>query len=416
MKNFLFPKTIAVIGASSDKGSVGYSLVKKLKKFKGKVFPVNLNNGKILGLKCYRSVLDIKEKIDLAVIAVPAKVVKDVLKECVEKSVNNVSIISAGFSEVGKKDMEEELIKVGKGIKILGPNSFGVVNPYINFDMTFASTTPKKGSIAFISQSGALWSAVSEYSLKNNIGFSGFVSLGNMANADFVSFIEYFNNDKNTKAIVLYIENLKEGKKFMKVVKESKKPVVVVKAGSSEAGKKATISHTGSLAGSYEIYEAAFEQCGAIVAESLTEAFDKAKNFIEANKIVIVTNAGGPGALLADYCDNNGLELIKIPEIKFSFNYSYGNPIDVIGDAKEGRFTEVFKKIKKLKFDTLIVVVTPQEMTPMKKIAKEVVNFNKKSRKNVVCCWMSEDGKKILDKGKVINFFEPKRIAEYLRN
>jgi acetyltransferase len=416
MKNFFNPKTIAVVGASSKKGKVGYSLIKKLSKFKGKVFPVNLKDGKILGIKCYKSILDIKSAIDLVIIAVPAKNVKNVLKECVKKKVKNVSIISAGFSEVGNKDMEEELLKVGKGINILGPNSFGIANPYLNLDMTFALKSPKKGSIAFISQSGALWSAISEYGSKNNFGFSGFVSLGNMIDVGFSEFIEYFNKNKNTKCIVLYVENLKHGKKFMNVVRKSKKPVIIVKSGSSEAGKKATISHTGSLAGSYEIYKAAFKQCGAIITESLTVAFDKAKNFIKANKVVIVTNAGGPGALLADYCDKNGLKLIKIPKVDFSFNYSGGNPIDVIGDAREDRFKEVFGKIKKLNFDTLIVIVTPQEMTPMNKIAEEVVKFNQNSKKNVVCCWMGCEGKGILERNKIPNFFEPKRVADFLKS
>jgi len=416
MNNFLNPKSIAVVGASSKKGKVGYVLIEKLKKFDGKVFPVNLKDEKILGIKCYKSVLDIKEKIDLAVIAVPAKYVKDILKECVRKKVKNVSIISAGFSEVGNKKMEEELLKSGKGLKILGPNSFGVVNPYLNLDMTFASKSPKKGSVAFISQSGALWSAVSEYSLDNNFGFSGFVSLGNMSGVGFEDFIMYFNKDKNTKAIVLYIENLKNGKKFMEAVMKSRKPVVVVKAGSSEAGKKATISHTGSLAGSYEIYKSAFKQCGAVISESITEAFDKAKNFIKAKKVIIVTNAGGPGALLADYCDNNDLELVKIPKIKFSFDYLNGNPIDVIGDAKEDRFREVFEKIKKLNFDTLIVAVTPQKMTQMNKIAEEVVDFSKDSKKNVVCCWMGKEGRSVLLRNNIPCFFEPKRVAEFLRS
>lgn len=415
MKTFLNPKSIAVVGASSTKGKIGYILMQKLKKFNGKVFPVNIKNKTILGKKCYKSILEIKEKIDLVIIAIPAKFVKDILKDCVKKKIKNVSIISAGFSEIGKTNLENELLKVGKNINILGPNSFGIANPHLNIDLTFSLKTPKKGNIAFISQSGALWSAITEYSLENNFGFSGFVSLGNMLDVDFSDLITYFNKDSNTKTIVLYIENLKNGKKFMETVKKSKKPVIVVKAGSSEAGKKATLSHTGSLAGSYQIYKAAFKQCNAIPAESLTEAFDKAKNFTKAKKIIIVTNAGGPGALLADYCERNNLEIINLPKIKFSFNYSGGNPIDVIGDATDKRFKEVFEKIRKLNFDTLITVITPQQMTPINKIIEELVNFKKSSKKNVVCCLMAKEGKSILEKNNIPNFFEPKRLADFLR-
>jgi len=415
MKTFLNPKSIAVVGASSTKGKIGYILMQKLKKFNGKVFPVNIKNKTILGKKCYKSILEIKEKIDLVIIAIPAKFVKDILKDCVKKKIKNVSIISAGFSEIGKTSLENELLKVGKNINILGPNSFGIANPHLNIDLTFSLKTPKKGNIAFISQSGALWSAITEYSLENNFGFSGFVSLGNMLDVDFSDLITYFNKDSNTKTIVLYIENLKNGKKFMETVKKSKKPVIVVKAGSSEAGKKATLSHTGSLAGSYQIYKAAFKQCNAIPAESLTEAFDKAKNFTKAKKIIIVTNAGGPGALLADYCERNNLEIINLPKIKFSFNYSGGNPIDVIGDATDLRFKEVFEKIRKLNFDTLITVITPQQMTPINKIIEELVNFKKSSKKNVVCCLMAKEGKSILEKNNIPNFFEPKRLADFLR-
>jgi len=415
MKSFLNPKSIAVVGASSTKGKIGYILMQKLKKFNGKVFPVNIKNKTILGKKCYKSILEIKEKIDLVIIAIPAKFVKDILKDCVKKKIKNVSIISAGFSEIGKTSLENELLKVGKNINILGPNSFGIANPHLNIDLTFSLKTPKKGNIAFISQSGALWSAITEYSLENNFGFSGFVSLGNMLDVDFSDLITYFNKDSNTKTIVLYIENLKNGKKFMETVKKSKKPVIVVKAGSSEAGKKATLSHTGSLAGSYQIYKAAFKQCNAIPAESLTEAFDKAKNFTKAKKIIIVTNAGGPGALLADYCERNNLEIINLPKIKFSFNYSGGNPIDVIGDATDKRFKEVFEKIRKLNFDTLITVITPQQMTPINKIIEELVNFKKSSKKNVVCCLMAKEGKSILEKNNIPNFFEPKRLADFLR-
>jgi acyl-CoA synthetase (NDP forming) len=313
----------------------------------------------------------------------------------------------------------KEIMKEKGGMRILGPNGFGVVNPYIGLDTTFAKTTPRKGDVAFISQSGAIWSGVAELSRKENFGFSGFVSLGNMMDIGFEDAIQYFDNDEKTRIIVLYLETLKNGKKIMKIAKRCKKKIIAVKAGMSEAGMKATLSHTGSMAGSYEIYKAAFKQAGIVMAESLTEAFDKAKyGLVEEKKAVIITNAGGPGALMADCCEKNKIEIVKLPRIKFNLPaaWSHGNPIDLVGDAKSDRFKEVFAKIKKEKFyDLAVVVVTPQKMTDLKDIAHEIVRFRNESKKKVVVCWMSDEGREIFENAKIPYFFEPKRIGEYLR-
>src|SRR3989344_6838974 len=276
LDNFFYPKSVAVIGASNNENKVGNALMHNLKKFNGKIFPVNLKENEILGVKAYKSVLDIKEDIDLAVIAIPEKYVYKVLEQCGKKKIKNIIIITAGFSEVGNSKGEKKLKEISKRykIRILGPNNFGTVNPYINLDTSFSKLTPEKGNIALISQSGALWVYISQLSL-NNFGFSIFSSLGNMIDVDFADIIEYLNNDKNTKAIVCYIETLKNGKKFMDICKKSKKPVIAIKAGSTSAGQKATLSHTGSLAGEIEIYKAAFKQSNVFLAETVEDAFDK---------------------------------------------------------------------------------------------------------------------------------------------
>jgi len=427
MKNFLAPKSIAIIGASSKKGKVGNTLMNNLKNFKGKIYPINLKEKTILNKKAYPSVLSIKEKIDLAVIAIPAPFVYNAIKECGEKGIKSVIIISAGFSEIGKKREELILLDLAKtyNMRLLGANCFGTVNPYISLDTSFALTTPEPGPIAFISQSGALWSAIAEYSI-GKFGFSAFISLGNTIDVSFPELIEYLNKDPKTKAIVCYIESLKKGKAFMKACKNSKKPVIVIKAGKTESGKKATISHTGSLAGEYEIYQAAFEQSNAKIANTLTEAFDKAfllSNQRPKNKTIILTNAGGPGALTADYCDQNNLELVTLPK-RFILSlknlpksWSHGNPMDLIGDANLERYKEALTKLKDKDFyDNLVIILTPQGMTDPEELANELINFKKESTKTVAVCFMGGSSIKkaaeLLNKNNIPCFFEPERVVK----
>jgi acetyl coenzyme A synthetase (ADP forming)-like protein len=421
----LNPETIAIIGASNNKDKVGYSLMENLKNFNGKVFPINLHEESILGLKCYKYVKEIKENIDLAIIAIPAKKVSKVLIECGKKKIKHVIIISAGFSEIGNKRQESELLKIVNKYKIrmLGPNCFGVVNPYLNLDTTFAKSSPYKGSVAFISQSGAVWSAIADYSLKENFGFSGFISLGNMVDLEFSDFIEYFNNDINTKVIVLYLETLKNGKRFMEVCKNSNKKIIAIKAGISEKSKEATLSHTGSLAGEYEIYKAAFKQSNVILANDVTNAFDLAKFYInqdiKGKRVIVISNAGGPLALASDYCAEKGLELVDLPKVKFDFLWSKRNPIDLVGDAKSDKFKTVFDFLKNKNFyDCVLVLVTPQKMTDVKEIAKEVLKFKSESKKTVVTCFMGYDAvqeaKEILEENNIPCFFEIKRAVNLL--
>ena len=277
LEQFFYPKTIAVIGASDNPEKVGYALMRNLFRFKGKIIPINIKRDKVMNIQAYRSVLKYKKDIDLAIIAIPKELVNDVLEQCGKKEIKHVIIISAGFSETGDDKEEKRILETAKkyNINFLGPNCFGVCNPYLNLNTTFAREIPKQGEVAFISQSGALWSYISDY-LKKRVGFSGFVSLGNMAQLSFDRFLEYFIDDKNTKAIVLYIEKIKHGRNFLRIAKKSKKPIYVIKAGKSKEGMKAAISHTGSLATDYNIYKGVFKQAGIELCDSLLEAFEKA--------------------------------------------------------------------------------------------------------------------------------------------
>ena len=410
MKNFFEPNTIAIIGASDEQGKVGYSLMKNLENFKGIVIPINIKHESIFGLKVYKNINDYPNSIDLAVIAIPAQFVSSVLEECGKKKIKDVIIISAGFSEIGNFEEEKKLVEIAKkyNIRFLGPNCFGVCNPYVNLDTTFALNTPEKGNIAFISQSGALWSYISDFSI-GKFGFSGFVSLGNMANTGFEDFIEHFSKDKKTKSIVLYIEKLKDGKKFIDICRKCKKPIFAVKAGKSEKGSKAAISHTGSLATSFEIYKGAFKQSKIILLNSLEECFEKAAkhNFIfekrrinAGKKIIIITNAGGAGALMADYCSEKGIDLIDWKE---------KNPLDVLGTAIASDYKRIFDEIKDKNFyDSVIIILTPQKMSEIEKTANAVIEFSKQTKKKIIACFLGGKSvlsvKEILEKNNVVCF------------
>jgi acyl-CoA synthetase (NDP forming) len=427
---FFAPKSIVVVGASNKGGTVGYSLARHLVNFKGEVNFVNVHKETIFGKESSVSLKDIKHKIDLCIIAVPAVFVPNVLRECALKNIKNVIIISAGFLEAGREDLERDILSIAKkyNIRILGPNCFGVVNTSNNLDCTFARVSPVHGKVGFISQSGALWSYIADYSIANNLGFSKFASVGDMADVSFEELLEYFEKDSNTKIIMLYIEALKDGRRFMKAVSSCKKPVIAVKGGSGKAGSRAAHSHTGSLAGSYEVYKAAFKQAGVHFALNLTEALDLAK-FLSMQKkpssfrTLVITNAGGPGILMADSLEQNNVEIVKLPALRFNLPaaWSHNNPIDVLGDADDLRFKEVFSKIKKKSFyDIAVVILTPQEMTDDERIAKEVVKFYLSSGKNVICCFMGfksfRASRDILEKYNIPCFNSVERVGDLIGN
>jgi len=370
MKSFFNPKTIAVIGASTNPHKVGGILMNKLKSFNGDIIPINPKLE-------YKTVHQYKKSIDLAIIVVPAKFVPKVLEQCGKKKIRNVIIISAGFSEVGniKGSKQIQSIATKYEINFLGPNCFGITNSSNNLDTTFAKETPKKGTISFISQSGALWSYIADL----NLGFSKFISLGNPIGLGFPEVLDYLNKDKQTKSIMLYIEKISNGKEFIRIAKKCKKPIYAIKAGKTQQGVQAAISHTGSLATDYEIYKGMFKQTNIILCNSIEEALEKTsgkpigkkkiKLDLGINKTLIITNAGGAGALASDYLSKRNIKT---------------KMIDLLGTATS---LEYKKELHKHKKENILLIVTPQAMTDVEEISRVIIDFKKqnKNSKMIIC-------------------------------
>jgi acetyltransferase len=369
MKKFFKPKTIAVIGASTNPKKVGGILMNKLKSFKGNVIPINPKME-------FKTVLQYKKSIDLAIIAVPAKFVPKTLTQCGKKKIKNIIIISSGFSEIGNTQGSKQIQAIANKykIKFLGPNCFGISNTNNNLDTTFSKQTPKKGTISFISQSGALWSYLADL----NLGFSKFISLGNPIGLGFPEVLDYLRKDRQTKSIILYIEKITNGKEFIRIAKKCKKPIYAIKAGKTKEGSKAAISHTGSLATDYEIYKGMFKQTNIILCNSIEEALTKAngkssttnklKLNINTNKtLTIITNAGGAGALASDYLTELGIKT---------------KMIDILGTATS---YEYMKELNKHKKENILLIVTPQSMTDINNITQVIIDFKKINKKLIVC-------------------------------
>jgi len=365
LDKFFNPKSIAVIGASRTPGKIGYTILENLKlSFKGILYPINPNTGEILGLMSYPSVLDIKEPIELAVIAVPAEMVKSVLSECIKKKIGHAVIISSGFSEIGEKERELELMKIKKdAVRIIGPNCMGIYKK--DLDMVFLPRSrlkrPIDGSISFITQSGAFGSILLDIMSNDGVGVSKFISIGNKIDVDEIELIKYLENDLSTRCIAIYLESVKNGEEFIKVAKKVSKvkPIVVFKAGKTDKGNEAVASHTGSLAGSSAVYSAAFKQAGVIEAKTSEEIFDYAKVLanqpvLKNNKIAVVTDGGGFGIVATDTAVQLGLELPSLSEssLKALKNFlpkyaSMKNPIDLTGDATVERYQKTMEVVLK---------------------------------------------------------------------
>lgn len=420
MKNIFNPKSVALIGASEEKNSVGLGLAKNILESKKDVFFVNPFKDSVLGLKCYDKVTDIKSKIDLAVIAVPAKVVKETVIDCVSKKVGAVIIISGGFKEEGKEKEEEEIKNILKenNISLIGPNCLGIISKDLN--ASFAPITPKNGSIAFLSQSGAIINSVID-----KVGFSKIVSYGNEADLGLVDFLEYLDKDKDTKVISIYIEGLKDGRKFMEIAKKISKPIVLIKAGRSEKGKKAVGTHTGSLAGDYDVYKSAMKQSGVILVDTIEELLDisKALAFLPKckNGIGIITNGGGLGILTTDYCFQYGINIPELKKETISFLdrklkgvKNKNNPLDIIGDAMPERYGVAMEALLNQKdINALIVISAPQAMTDHKENAKIVVEMRKKyPQKPIVCCFKEGE----LEENNVPNYPDAMRAVKSIRS
>lgn len=411
------PKTVAIIGATDRKNSVGRGVVENLKNGNRKIFYVNPNKSKIFGKKTYGNITDIKEKVDFTIIVIPKKFVSTAVSDCIAKKVKTVMIISSGFKETDKEGelLEKDIAKKLKEAKInlIGPNTLGVIRPSKNFNASFAPCTPKKGEMAFIFQSGGLVDALLDGVDSKNFGFSFVVSVGNEAGLSFADYIKMADEDKHTNAIALYIEGINNGREFYETVKSCTKPVVVIKAGKTKKAQKAITLHTGSLAGVYQIFSGAMKQAGAFEVNSLQELLNttKALAFIPKTdkKIGVVSNTGGAGVLLVDYLEDYNFKFPKI-SVKSNLIKSTANPLDILGDALTDKYEEACTAVMKNKQISLLVVIqTPQIMTDPVENAKMLVRLKEKYKKPVISIFMGE-GKKTLS---AINYLEKNKIPNY---
>ncbi|MDO9399077.1 MAG: acetate--CoA ligase family protein [bacterium] len=453
LSKFFSPNSIAVIGASHEIGKVGYEIVNNLIKgeYKGEIFLINPKAGEILGKKVYKNLLEINKKIDLAIIVVSSKICPEVLEEVGQKGTKYAIIVSAGFKEIGEQgiELENEIKKIAKKYQIsfLGPNCLGFLNPKQNLNASFGPELPQKGNIFFISQSGAILCGFLDLASQNNLGFSKIVSLGNKADLSENDFLEIALKDSETKVILMYLESFADGKKTIEILKNnSKKPVILLKAGLSEKGKKAASLHTGSLAGSNEAFEAFIKKTNIIKADSLKDLFNLAKGFSfqnlsKKNGVAILTNAGGLGVLGTDAIQvesqksiksvkseaENGSGLVDLSKDTKDFlrknlpsACSVENPVDIIGDARADRYKIALEAILEDKnVSAVLVFLTPQKMTESEETAKIIVSFFKKYKKPIFTCFFGqknvEKAIKILEKNKIPNFDSPEKAVEVIQ-
>jgi len=438
LEKLFHPNAVAIVGASEEEGKIGNIISKNLLElgFEGKTFFINPKHEKLFGKSCYKNLTAISEDIDLAIIAVPAKFVNNLVLEASDK-VKNFVIISAGFSEVGEegKAREKELEKIAqeKKLNILGPNCLGFIIPKIKLNASFSSGMPEAGNVSFVSQSGALISALMDISQKEKIGFSQIVSIGNKMDVDESKMLEFLAEDEETKVVGMYLEGIKDGQKFISVVQKISriKPVVILKAGKTEKAQKAIASHTGALAGSDEIISAVFEKCGVIRAENLEEFFDILKLISNlkselGKEMAILTNAGGAGVLATDAFQSKKIKLAEISqEIKSELKSflpvesSVENPIDLLGDALADRYQKTLEILdKENDLETIMAILTPQNQTPATEIAKVLAEFKKNSQKNIVAVFVGgekiQEALKILNENKIATYSTPEKAVDAL--
>ena len=385
------PKSVAVIGATENPGSVGRTIIWNLisSTFGGTIYPVNPKRASILGIKAYPSLRDVPEVVDLIVVVTPAPSIPGIITDAVDIGVKSAIIISAGFKETGPEgaELERQILEHARrgNMRIIGPNCLGVMSPVSGLNATFATTIARRGSVGFISQSGALCTAILDWSLRENVGFSHFVSVGSMLDVDWGDLIYYLGDDPHTKSIVIYMETIGNARAFLSAAREVAltKPIIVIKPGRTEGAAKAAASHTGSLTGSDEVLEVAFRRSGVLRVNSIAELFYMAEVLgkqprPKGRRLTILTNAGGPGVLATDALITNGGELAPIsPETMEEFNeflpasWSHNNPVDIIGDASPERYAKALEiAAKDPNSDGMLVILTPQAMTDPTKTAE----------------------------------------------
>ncbi len=425
------PSSVALVGASERAGSVGRTVLWNLisNPFGGTIYPVNPKRAHVLGIRAYASLQALPEVPDLVIVCIPAEGVPALLRECVELGVPSAIVISAGFKETGEhgKQLEAEILQTVQGrMRIIGPNCLGVMNPVVGLNATFSNAMARPGNVAFISQSGALCTAILDWAKGENVGFSGFVSIGSMLDVNWGDLIDYFGNDPRTHSIVIYMESIGDASSFLSAAREVSlsKPIIVIKAGRTAAAAKAAASHTGSLTGSDAVLDAAFRRVGVLRVNSIAEIFFMTEVLAKqprprGNRLCIVTNAGGPGVLATDALINGGGELAELsPETLAAYNailphaWSHNNPVDILGDADPNRYAKSVEiAAKDINIDGLLVIMTPQGMTAPTAIAEQLKPYARGLGKPVLASWMGGEaaaaGEEILNRAGVPSFKYP---------
>lgn len=431
------PKTIAVIGASHQEGSVGNDVVKNLtQSFAGTVIPINPKGGMLYGLEVTSDISDVKTQVDLAVIAVPAAIVPTVLTAVGKKKIRAAIVLSAGFSEVGEIELEKKIVSIAEKYKItlIGPNCLGMLNPHLQLNASFAPTMPPAGSIAFLSQSGALGVAVLDYAKEHNLGFSKFLSMGNKASVTEAELLTYLAKDPATKVILLYVEEFAEFASIIKVAHKIRaqkhpKPIIVLKSGQTDQGAAAAQSHTGALAGSDELYNALFRQTGIIRAKSVEELFLFAECFmynpvLKSDAVAVLTNAGGLGVLVTDALVQEGMQLATLSDstqqklaTQLPAAASTHNPVDILGDAPAQRYADVLSVlVEDASVGAIAILLTPQSMTEVRATAEVIVAAKQQTKKPIITTFLGgarvQQGLDILHNGQVTTTEFPEALAQ----
>ena len=407
--NKLFnPGSIALIGASDKEGSIGRIILTNLLQAKDrKIFPVNPNKKTLMGLECFDGIAGVPAPIDLAVIATPAKEVPELVEECGTAGVGGLVIVSAGFKEIGDEgrllEQQVSATRTKYGMRILGPNCLGFVRPKVGLNASFMKTNPLSGNIAFISQSGALGSAILDWAVAEHVGFSMFASVGSMIDVDFGDLIDFLGDDNDTRSILLYMEGVGNAKKFMSAARSfaMHKPIIILKPGRFTESAKAARSHTGAMAGDDAIYEAAFKRAGVVRVKEIADLFDAAEilatqKLPKGPKLAIVTAAGGPGVMATDALIDLGGELAKLSDESMEklnqflpFFWSKGNPIDVLGDADADRYARAVSIcLDDDGIDGVLAIYVPMDTAPPDEVARAVVDCAKRAWKPIVTAWM----------------------------
>ncbi len=438
------PKNVALIGATETVGSVGRTLMWNLisNPFGGAVFPINPKRASVLGVKAYPSIAALPERVDLAVIVTPAATIPGLVGECADANIKSAIIISAGFKETGPAgaELERQIMEHARrgGMRIIGPNCLGVMSPISGLNATFATAMAKPGKVGFISQSGALCTAVLDWSLTSNVGFSHFVSIGSMLDVGWGDLIYYLGDDPNTESIVIYMETIGDARAFISAARQvaNTKPIIVIKPGRTEGAAKAAASHTGSLTGSDEVLEIAFRRAGVLRVDEIAELFYMADILAKqptpkGNRLTILTNAGGPGVLATDALITEGGQLAPLAkETMQAFDellpaaWSHNNPVDILGDASPARYAKALEiAAKDENSDGMLVILTPQDMTDPTQTAEELVKSAQKLDKPVLASWMGgagvEAGRMVMTRANIPSFPYPDtaaRMFDYMAN